>query len=391
MILDSWCYTITAARTETFGMSEVQTQASSALFGSWGHTSVSRGLGEFQGRRPVLITAGSDAVLALPVEGLDERRLAEFRALCGAAAPCLVITERRARALGLEASSPIELSLSGGDEANAILALVIDATNDRTPVAKPARWLTAAAIDLVKLSQSLPAVLAASVVTEAIASANRIVRVEADKIARFAEDAIRSLMVASEASVPLSSATPTRFVVFRDAMGGSPVAIVIGKPDFSKAVPVRLHSACLTGDVFGSRRCDCGDQLRLALTRLDDLGGGVILYLAQEGRGLGLANKMRTYKLQDDGLDTFDANTTLGFDDDEREYGIAARMLQMLECTRVVLLTNNPAKLEGLTKAGIEISGRMPLEAPINADNRRYMTTKATRSGHRFDSLADRH
>jgi GTP cyclohydrolase II len=391
MILDSWCYTITAARTETFGMSEVQTQASSALFGSWGHTSVSRGLGEFQGRRPVLITAGSDAVLALPVEGLDERRLAEFRALCGAAAPCLVITERRARALGLEASTPIELSLSGGDEANAILALVIDATNDRTPVAKPARWLTAAAIDLVKLSQCLPAVLAASVVTEAIASADRIVRVESDEIARFAEDAIRSLMVASEASVPLSSATPTRFVVFRDAMGGSPVAIVIGKPDFSKAVPVRLHSACLTGDVFGSRRCDCGDQLRLALTRLDDLGGGVILYLAQEGRGLGLANKMRTYKLQDDGLDTFDANTTLGFDDDEREYGIAARMLQMLECTRVVLLTNNPAKLEGLTKAGIEISGRMPLEAPINADNRRYMTTKATRSGHRFDSLADRH
>ena len=201
--------------------------------------------------------------------------------------------------------------------------------------------------------------LAASVVPEAIASADRIVRVEADEIARFAEDAIRSLMVASEASVPLSSATPTRFVVFRDAMGGSPVAIVIGKPDFSKAVPVRLHSACLTGDVFGSRRCDCGDQLRLALTRLDDLGGGVILYLAQEGRGLGLANKMRTYKLQDDGLDTFDANTTLGFDDDEREYGIAARMLQMLECTRVVLLTNNPAKLEGLTikitqKAGVD-------------------------------------
>jgi len=110
-------------------------------------------------------------------------------------------------------------------------------------------------------------------------------------------------------------------------MGGSPVAIIVGKPDFSAAVPVRLHSACLTGDVFGSRRCDCGDQLRLALARLEALGGGVILYLAQEGRGLGLANKMRTYRLQDDGLDTFDANTTLGFDDDEREYGIAARML----------------------------------------------------------------
>jgi GTP cyclohydrolase II len=139
--------------------------------------------------------------------------------------------------------------------------------------------------------------------------------------------------------------------------------------------------------VFGSRRCDCGDQLRLAVTRLEDLGGGVILYLAQEGRGLGLANKMRTYQLQDDGLDTFDANTTLGFDDDERDYGVAVRMLQMLGCTRVVVLTNNPAKLEGLAKAGIEIADRMPLEAPINADNRRYLTAKASRAGHHLDHV----
>jgi GTP cyclohydrolase II len=369
-------------------MSEVQTGASSALFGSWGHTSVSRGLGEFHGRRPVLITAKGEAILALPVEGLDGKRLAEFLALCGAVVPRLVITERRALALGLDALTPMELSLSASDGANTILALVADATNDRIPAAEPASRLAAAAIQLVKLSQSLPAVLAADVAAHVVASGESIVRVEADAIARFADDAIRSLIVASEASVPLSSGTPTRFVVFRDAIGGSPVAIIIGKPDFANAVPVRLHSACLTGDVFGSRRCDCGDQLRLALARLEDLGGGVILYLAQEGRGLGLANKMRTYQLQDDGLDTFDANTTLGFDDDERDYGIAARMLQMLSCTRIVLLTNNPAKLDGLTKAGIDIASRMPLEAPINADNRRYMTAKAARSGHRFDHLA---
>ena len=161
----------------------------------------------------------------------------------------------------------------------------------------------------------------------------------------------------------------------------------LGKPDFTKAIPVRLHSACLTADVFGSRRCDCGDQLRLAVARLDDLGGGVVLYLAQEGRGLGLANKMRTYRLQEDGLDTVDANTTLGFDDDERNYRVAARMLKMLKCTRVILLTNNPAKLDRLSKAGIEIVNRMPIEAPINADNRRYMTAKATRAGHRLDQL----
>ncbi len=162
------------------------------------------------------------------------------------------------------------------------------------------------------------------------------------------------------------------------------VAVIVGTPELSKPVPVRIHSACLTGDVFGSRRCDCGDQLRLALVRLQEAGGGIILYLAQEGRGLGLANKMRTYKLQDAGLDTVDANTTLGFDDDERDYGVAARMLQMLGATRVVLLTNNPDKLDSLAKAGIEISGRMALETPVNADNRRYLTAKAARAGHQL-------
>ena len=255
-------------------------------------------------------------------------------------------------------------------------------------IAKPAGPAASAAIQLVKLSHGLPAVLIADVaVRDTAAFAPHIVTVEAEAVARFGDDAVRSLAIASEASVPLNSGTRTRFVVFRDAMGGSSVAIIVGKPDLTDPVPVRLHSACLTGDVFGSRRCDCGDQLKLALARLEDLGGGIILYLAQEGRGLGLANKMRTYQMQDDGLDTVDANTTLGFDDDERDYGIAARMLQILDCTRVVLLTNNPAKLDGLAKAGIEIASRMPLEAPINADNRRYLTAKAARAGHHLDHL----
>jgi GTP cyclohydrolase II len=279
------------------------------------------------------------------------------------------------------------LRLSVDDDSSSVMAFVTDATSDRIPEAKPAGRAAAAAIQLVKLSQGLPAVLAAEVARGAIAHESGFIAVEADAVASFSEDAIRSLTLASEASVPLQSGSRTRFIVFRDAMGGSQVAIVVGKPDFAKAVPVRLHSACLTGDVFGSRRCDCGDQLRLAVARLEDLGGGVILYLAQEGRGLGLANKMHTYRLQDDGLDTVDANTTLGFDDDERDYGIAARMLQMLNCTRVVLFTNNPTKLDGLTKAGIKVTSRMPLEAPINADNRRYMTAKVARAGHRLDHL----
>ena len=211
--------------------------------------------------------------------------------------------------------------------------------------------------------------------------------VAAERSRAFGAAAIPSLAIAAEANIPLNGGTAdaVRDLPRRDRR--RPTAVIVGKPDFAQPVPVRLHSACLTGDVFGSRRCDCGDQLRLALAQLEQQGGGIILYLEQEGRGLGLANKMRTYQLQDAGLDTVDANTVLGFDDDERDYGVAARMLQMLGCTRVRLLTNNPAKLDGLAQAGIEVSGRVPLHGPINADNRRYLTAKATRAGHKLDHL----
>jgi GTP cyclohydrolase II len=374
-------------------MSAVRTNSSSSLFGAKGQVGVNRGLAEFHARRPVLITGGGETLLTLPVEGLDARRLAEFMLLCAPAVPRLVITARRALALGLEATTPMALKLTHGHDAETILALVAevraaDSKIDCALEAMPVGPAAAAAIQLVKLSHGLPAVLAADVLAkDALSRQSQIIAVEAAAVSCFGDDLIRSLVIASEASIPLNSGTRTRFVIFRDSMGGSSVAIIVGKPDFTAPVPVRLHSACLTGDVFGSRRCDCGDQLKLALARLEDVGGGIILYLAQEGRGLGLANKMRTYQMQEDGLDTIDANTTLGFDDDERDYGIAARMLEMLNCKRVVLLTNNPAKLEGLAKAGIEIASRMALEAPINSDNRRYLTAKAARAGHRLDHL----
>ena len=367
-------------------MSTVRTGTSSTLFGDKGHISVSRGVAEFNSRRPVLVTAQNERLLALPVEGLDDARLAEFTALCAPSEPYLVITSRRAVALGINTRISMAVRLSAADDAESILAFVGDSPGEGAPSAVPAGRAATAAIQLVKLSHGLPAVLAADLAPHAPAS-DQLVTVEADAAESFFDNAIQSLTLASEAVVPLNSGSSARFIVFRDAMGGNEVAIIVGKPDFTKPVPVRLHSACLTGDVFGSRRCDCGDQLRLAIARLEDIGGGVILYLAQEGRGVGLANKMRTYQLQDDGLDTVDANTTLGFDDDERDYGVAARMLEMLECTRVILLTNNPTKLDRLSKAGIEIVSRMALEAPINADNRRYMTAKVTRAGHRLGHL----
>jgi GTP cyclohydrolase II len=359
----------------------------SSLFGAPGQVEVERGLGEFRGGRPVRITTPGQSIVALPVDGLDERRLAAFKAFAAPALPRLVITARRARALGLDGSEPVALALSGSEDIEAIEALVADVEARRPLTAEPAGAPAKAAITLAKFAQRLPALLVAAADAGADLTDPPLISVQGDAIARFRRSVLQSLTVASEAQVPLHGGHSTRFVVFRDAVGESSVAIVVGKPDFSKPVPVRLHSACLTGDVFGSRRCDCGDQLKLALARLDEAGGGVILYLEQEGRGVGLVNKMRAYQLQDEGLDTVDANTTLGFDDDERDYSIAARMLEMLGCTRVRLLTNNPAKLDSLTSAGIEVTGRSPLYTPINADNRRYLTAKLKRAGHRLDHL----
>jgi GTP cyclohydrolase II len=321
----------------------------------------------------------------MPIDGMTDRRLAAFRRLSAPERPYLLITASRARALGLDAMLPVGLAISDAEDAVAILSLVADPGLKRSFETIEAAADASAAIELAKLAHRLPALLVSKV--SADAPGLPLITVAADAIAQFRREAIASIEIAAEANVPLNGAASARFVIFRDAVGGSSTAIFVGAPELAQPVPVRLHSACLTGDVFGSRRCDCGDQLRLAIRRLNEEGGGVILYLEQEGRGLGLANKMRTYKLQDAGLDTLDANTTLGFDDDERDYGVAVRMLQILGCTRVRLLTNNPAKLDGLARAGIDVVGRIPLHGAVNSDNVRYLTAKATRSGHKLDHL----
>jgi GTP cyclohydrolase II len=331
----------------------------------------------------------SKFLLALPVDGVDAARLSAFDHLCAPAKPKLAVTARRARSLGIEANGPVVLTppQSGGIEA--IFSLVADAHSDEAAeLEELGDSSTAAAIELAKIAQLLPALLIADVEAGVAGMIEPpLVTVPCDAVMKFGRDDLHALEIASEAKVPLAGGISTRFVVFRDSIGGGSAAIIVGKPDLSKPVPVRLHSACLTGDVFGSSRCDCGDQLRLATKRLNEEGGGIILYLQQEGRGLGLANKMRAYALQDGGLDTVDANTTLGFDDDERDYGIAARMLKKLGCTHVYLMTNNPAKLDGLSDLGIDVVGRVPLHAPVNVHNRRYLTAKAMRAGHKLDHL----
>ncbi|WFU18618.1 GTP cyclohydrolase II RibA [Bradyrhizobium sp. CB3481] len=307
-------------------MSAAHSSAYSALLGNAEHISVSRALSELQARRPIHISASGESLLALPVDGLDKQRLGDFAVLCSPHAPKLVVTEQRARSIGIKASTAVALPLSPAAGVSTIFDLDANAGNGRhfAGTAEAASPGAAAAIRLAKLSRRLPAVLSAEVPNLDNELMRLLVTVEADAVDRFTADATNAFALASDATIPLASGTVARFVVFRDALSVDQVAIIVGRPDFNQPVPVRLHSACLTGDVFGSRRCDCGDQLRLALARLESLGGGVILYMAQEGRGIGLANKMRAYRLQDGGLDTRDANTTLGFEDDERDYGVLA-------------------------------------------------------------------
>jgi len=186
-----------------------------------------------------------------------------------------------------------------------------------------------------------------------------------------------------EARVPLADAEDARLIAFRPRDGGSEhLAIMIGAPAADGPVLVRLHSACFTGDVLASLRCDCGDQLRGAIAAIAAAGGGVLLYLAQEGRGIGLVNKLRAYQLQDAGFDTVDANEQLGFDADERVYLPAAEMLRQLGFETVRLLTNNPEKVAALERYGVRVAERVPHVFPANGHNERYLRTKATRSGH---------
>jgi GTP cyclohydrolase II len=191
-----------------------------------------------------------------------------------------------------------------------------------------------------------------------------------------------ALRIAARAKLPVAANAHAEMVAFRTAVDASDhVALLMGKRDSSPPV-VRLHSECLTGDVLGSLKCDCGPQLHEALQQISDANWGILLYLRQEGRGIGLINKLRAYALQDQGFDTVDANTRLGFAIDARDFSVAARMLELLGVEQVRLLTNNPEKVGGLQKAGIMVAERLPLKIAANPHNAHYLETKKSRTGH---------
>ncbi len=343
---------------------------------------------------PVLIRGPAGAVLAVAAELVTDENLRRLRAMWAGSAS-VVLTRRRAVALGLALrqgwSGAVSIAVSPELTAAVIRNLADPAASlgaeppGLGPAPAPAEGAALAAVALAKLASLLPAALVVRLgAAEALLCARRgdVATVEAETLlARNA--AAAGLDRVTEARVPLADAENARLIAFRPRDGGGEhLAIVIGTPDPAEPVLTRLHSQCFTGDLLASLRCDCGDQLRGAIAAIARAGGGVLLYLAQEGRGIGLVNKLRAYQLQDAGFDTLDANEQLGFDADERVYLPAAEMLRQLGFLRVRLLTNNPDKMAALERYGIRIVERVPHVFPANGHNERYLRTKATRSGH---------
>jgi GTP cyclohydrolase II len=244
-----------------------------------------------------------------------------------------------------------------------------------------------AAVRLAKIARILPAVVTVRLPDnpspELAAALPGLGRVDGDDVVGYDIAQASMLTRITSARVPLDGAENARITAFRPRDGGiEHLAIVIGDPDSSAPVLARLHSECFTGDLLGSLKCDCGQQLRGAIEQIAAEGAGVLLYLAQEGRGIGLINKLRAYALQDQGFDTIEANERLGFEADERVFLPAAEMLRQLGYSKVRLMTNNPDKVDALTQFGIEVSERVPHAFPTNEHNAFYLSTKAKKSGH---------
>ncbi len=326
-----------------------------------------------------------DGILFLAIETADEDAL---RAFDGNEPADLLIAGNRAATLKLtnqrEAlpTAPVLIRRGSWIDLAAATAIADPALDLATPLKGPfqttvlaAPETARAALRLARLAGLLPALFTRR-------QGESEAAVSAGDVMGFGTGA--DLRIVSRAPLPTRFAEKAEIVAFRsDGDAAEHVALVIGEPGGEPPL-VRLHSECLTGDALGSLKCDCGPQLADALAAIAASGWGILLYLRQEGRGIGLVNKLRAYALQDQGFDTVDANLRLGFADDERDYAVAARMLAKLSQTRVRLLTNNPKKVESLEAAGVQVAERVPLKAGEGAHNRAYLATKRDRSGHQL-------
>lgn len=350
------------------------------LLGDPERLAIERGLSELRSGRPVILQHDGGQMLVAAFETLDAGLFAAAKATNSHMH--LLLTPARLRHMKNDvktagAVSVGELSLGTIEE----LVLAKDTSLDLNVTA--ATVAEQAALEFVRLSLLLPA----AIVVDLDSSAREdFAQVKASAIATFESGAVDTLRLASRALVPLQGVENCEFVVFRGGEGmRDQIAVVIGKPAPGEAVLVRIHSACLTGDLFGSLKCDCGDQLRGAVQRMAEAGGGILLYLDQEGRGNGIANKIRAYGLQHQGHDTFDADEILGFENDHRRFDMAAEMLRQLGFTTIRLMTNNPLKIDALKDGGLDVITTQRVIARANGHNSAYIAAKRDRAGHLFE------
>ncbi len=350
---------------------------------------IARARGDLRMGVPVVLVGAGQAALVVAVEALSPARLAELRAV---GVPELSITARRAETLKARAydGDLARIAVPGSADLGWLRSVSDPADDLRSPMKGPfqslrdgAADLHRAAISLAKSAHLLPAVLLVPVPNGlGIAAEHGLTLIP---LADAGPELMRlsPLHPVVSARLPMAASDAGRVHIFRPEDGAEDhYAIEIGRPDRQKPVLARLHSACFTGDVLGSLKCDCGPQLRAAIAQMGAEGAGVLLYLNQEGRGIGLANKMRAYSLQDQGFDTVEANHRLGFEDDERDFRIGADILRKMGFSSVRLMTNNPKKLVMMESCGLAVVERVPLHVGQTAQNADYLATKAAKSGH---------
>ncbi len=346
--------------------------------------SVARAIDAMRRGWPVVLGDGTKNLTLLAIESADSDQLAAFDPDAQAD---VILSASRAETLKLanqrDAADPahaVRIERAPWLDFDTATALADPALDLATPLKGPFRATDAGsqqaadcALELARLAGLLPAFFVLDGGSEPVLLS---------KVADFADPA--RLRLATRARLPVEADERAEIAAFRSADGGDMhVALLLGKPNGAPPV-VRLHSECLTGDVLGSLKCDCGPQLQAALREIAGADWGILLYLRQEGRGIGLINKLRAYALQDQGFDTVDANTRLGFRVDARDFRVAAQMLKLLGQRSVRLLTNNPTKVAELERAGIEVVERVSHKISANPHNERYLATKRDRTGHQL-------
>lgn len=346
---------------------------------------VERAVAELRFGRPVLFSSNERKLAVLALDAVAPSIFDQF-AMAVDNKHSLLLTAPRATRFGIVGSGDILAPLAGVSfEQASRLSYVLGAE-------RPSNWmkaddLSSQTAELARIALLLPAMVMADV----SASSERFAgccELAAENL-KGADVARQRFEQVVRTRVPLKDLGDSEFVVFRGGLAQKDqVAIVVGKPDVSRTVPVRIHSSCITGDLCGSLKCDCGDQLRNGLALLKQAGGGVLLYLDQEGRGTGIGAKMRAYGYQHLGLDTIDADAELGLAEDHRRYESAVSMLRHMNISKVAVYTNNPTKISALRAGGIEVDARAPVTGTVTAENQNYLRTKTLRAGHMMDLKA---